>query len=69
MVHINLIVLSYAQDRQESLMPGIYGMYPRETPLYYIPQIVFKPLHSSVMHLQTSPFRTIQDWGTQYAIG
>lgn len=62
------LTFSYAQDRQQPLMSGIYGMYPRETPLYYIPQTVFKPLHSSVMHLQTTPFRTIQDWGTQYAI-
>ena len=59
---------SYAQDRQESLMPGSYTLHPDETPLYYLPKALFTPSNRSVMHIQTAPFRMLQDWGTQQAI-
>lgn len=59
---------SYAQDRQESLMPGTYTLHPDETPLYYLPKALFQPSNHSFMHIQTVPFRMLQDWGTQQAI-
>ena len=58
----------YAQDRQESLIPGIYDLNLDETPLYYLPKALFQPSNRSVMHIQTAPFRMLQDWGTQQAI-
>lgn len=62
------LTFSYAQDRQESLMPGSYTLHPDETPLYYLPKALFKPSNRPVLHIQTAPFRMLQDWGTQQAI-
>lgn len=62
------LTFGYAQDTQESLIPGIYDLHLDETPLYYLPKALFKPSNRSVMHIQTAPFRMLQDWGTQEAI-
>src|SRR5690606_39849235 len=56
------------QDMQESLMPVSYTLHPDETPLYYLPEALFTPSNRSVMHIQTAPFRMLQDWSTQQAI-
>src|SRR5690606_10900159 len=63
-----ILTFGYAQDPQESLIPGIYDLHLDETPLYYLPRALFKPSNRSVMHIQTVPFRMLQDWGTQEAI-
>src|SRR5690606_37549861 len=63
-----ILTFGYAQDTQESLIPGIYDLHLDETPLYYLPKALFKPSNRSVMRIQTAPFRMLQDWGTQEAI-
>ncbi|GAB3017085.1 hypothetical protein GCM10027051_22200 [Niabella terrae] len=62
------ITHSIAQDRQQALTPGIYSLNLLETPLYYLPSTLFKTATYSVMHIKTAPFKTLQEWGTQFAI-
>lgn len=49
------LTFGYAQDTQESLIPGIYNLNLDETPLYCLPKALFEPSNRSVMRIHLPP--------------